>query len=123
MYQYRRDRLLALIREHYDNTRKKISDVSGWSEEAIWNQVEETKQLLGWPDTSGSARTWWETFEAENRHRPALVLRLCDELRKRSATIPDFFVSYVYSNTDNIQATLHSLDYRRLKAAEDKETE
>ena len=29
MYQYRRDRLLALIREHYDNTRKKISDVSG----------------------------------------------------------------------------------------------
>ena len=35
MYQYRRDRLLALIREHYDNTRKKISDVSGWSEARI----------------------------------------------------------------------------------------
>lgn len=35
MYQYRRDRLLALIRERYDNTRKKISDASGWSEARI----------------------------------------------------------------------------------------
>ena len=35
MYQYRRDRLLALISEHYEHTRKKISDASGWSEARI----------------------------------------------------------------------------------------
>jgi len=35
MYQYRRDRLLALIGERYANTRKKISDASGWSEARI----------------------------------------------------------------------------------------
>jgi len=35
MYQYRRDRLLMLIGERYDNTRKKISDASGWSEARI----------------------------------------------------------------------------------------
>lgn len=97
-----------------------ITDVSGWTEEAIWNQVEETKPQLGWPATTGSARKWWETFETENRHRPALVLRLCDELKKRQASIPDFFLSYVYSNTDNIQANLHYLDYRKLKEAEEQ---
>lgn len=35
MYQYRRDRLLALIGERYAHTRKKISDASGWSEARI----------------------------------------------------------------------------------------
>lgn len=35
MYQYRRDRLLALISERYEHTRKKISDASGWSEARI----------------------------------------------------------------------------------------
>ena len=35
MYQYRRDRLLALLRDRYGNTRKNISDASGWSEARI----------------------------------------------------------------------------------------
>ena len=85
--------------------------------------MEETKAKLGWADTTGSARKWWDTFETENRHRPALVLRLCEELKKRKATIAEFFLSYVYSNTDNIQANLHYLDYQRLKAAEEKKGE
>ncbi|MEC5161844.1 hypothetical protein ACFDR9_004819 [Janthinobacterium sp. CG_23.3] len=32
MYQYRRDRLLALLRDQYGNMRKNIADASGWSE-------------------------------------------------------------------------------------------
>ncbi|MBB5351528.1 ATP-dependent Clp protease ATP-binding subunit ClpX [Haloferula luteola] len=97
-----------------------LTDVSGWTEEAIWNRVEEIKARLGWGETTGSARKWWETFENENRHRPALILRLCEELKKRDAAIEEFFLSYVYSNTDNIQANLHFLDYRRLKEAGEK---
>ncbi len=38
----------------------------------------------------------------------------------RSATISEFFLAYVYSNTDNIQANLHYLDFMRLKAEEVK---
>lgn len=106
-----------------ESTESGITDVSGWTEEAIWNRLEEIKAKLGWPETTGSARKWWETFETENRHRPALVLRLCDELKKRKSTIGEFFLSYVYSNTDNIQANLHYLDYRRLKEAEEKKPE
>ena len=103
-----------------ESTESGITDVSGWTKEAIWNQVEKTKAKLGWPETTGSARKWWETFETENRHRPALVLRLCDELKKRKSSIGEFFLRYVYSNTDNIQANLHYLDYRRLKEAEEQ---
>lgn len=105
----------AIIREKAEPG---ITDVSGWTTEAIWNAVEEKKTNLDWEETTGSARKWWNAFEEENRHRPALVLRLCEELTKREASIGEFFLSYVYSNTDNIQANLHYLDYRRLKERE-----
>ena len=38
----------------------------------------------------------------------------------REATISEFFFSYVYSNTDNIQANLLYLDYFRLKKEEER---
>jgi len=39
----------------------------------------------------------------------------------RGATITEFFLAYVYSNTDNIQANLHYLDYTRLKKSTEAE--
>ena len=96
-----------------------ITDTRGWSDEELWNALEQAKnEHLGWKDTTGSARKWWETFETENKHRPALIFRLAEELRNRQATITEFFLAYVYSNTDNIQANLHYLDYKRLKEGE-----
>ena len=50
----------------------------------------------------------------------ALVLRLAEELAVRKATITEFFLAYVYSNTDNIQANLSYLDYTRLKKEEER---
>lgn len=76
------------------------------------------EDLLYWGDTKGSARKWWQAFLTENERRPALILRLCEELAARRATITEFFLAYVYSNVDNIQANLHYLDYSRLKKAE-----
>ena len=75
---------------------------------------------LNWDATTGSARKWWDVFETENNHRLALVMRLCEELAERKATISEFFLAYVYSNTDNIQANLHYLDYYRLKREEEE---
>ncbi len=43
---------------------------------------------------------------------------MAEELANRKATATEFFLAYVYSNTDNIQANLHYLDYTRLKKAE-----
>ena len=82
----------------------------------IWNAVEQIKRDdLDWAHATPSAQTWWQTFEKDNHHRPALILRLVEELQRRKAAINDFFLAYVYSNTDNIQANLHYLDYSRLK--------
>lgn len=97
-----------------------ISNTKGWTEEQVTTKLEETKKGLDWENTTGSARKWWEAFETENKHRNALVLRLAEELANRKATITEFFLAYVYSNTDNIQANLHYLDYTRLKKEEEK---
>ncbi len=99
-----------------------ITDTSAWSDEELWNGLEEIKiNHLDWKNTAGSARKWWEGFQEENKHRPALIFRLTEELRNRQATIAEFFLAYVYSNTDNIQANLHYLDYKRLKEAGEKQ--
>jgi type IV secretion system protein VirD4 len=97
-----------------------ISDTRGWSDDQVRTKLEEIKKGLEWENTTGSARKWWEAFETENKHRLALVLRLAEELANRKATITEFFLAYVYSNTDNIQANLHYLDYTRLKKEEEK---
>ncbi len=101
-------------------TAEGISDTRNWTEQRLREELERVKaEHLDWPQTTGSSRKWWETFENENRHRTSLVLRLAEELKIRKATITEFFLAYVYSNTDNIQANLCYLDYTRLKKAEE----
>lgn len=56
---------------------------------------------------------WMITFLRENVSRVELVIRYLCELHVRKASAHDFFLAYVYSNTDNIQGTLHFLDYTR----------
>lgn len=97
-----------------------ITNTKGWSTDQIKKKLEDVKKILEWDKTTGSAKKWWEAFEKENQHRLALVLRLAEELKNRKATITEFFLAYVYSNTDNIQANLHYLDYTRLKKEEEK---
>src|SRR5207302_645574 len=71
--------------------------------------------------TTGSARKWWEDFERQNGHLPHRVLELALELQRRRATITEFFLAYVYSNTDSIRANLAYLDYTRIKKREEEE--
>ena len=104
----------------YGATPPGITNTKGWAEDKVKELLEETKKKLDWQNTTGSAKKWWEAFENENQHRMALVLRLAEELSIRKATITEFFLAYVYSNTDNIQANLHYLDYTRLKKEEER---
>jgi ATP-dependent Clp protease ATP-binding subunit ClpX len=97
-----------------------ISDTRDWSDEQCWNRIEHLKATqLAWQSTTNGARTWWQKFEAENRHRPALILRVVEELQVRQATITQFFLASLKSATDNIQANLHYLDYLMLKQQTD----
>jgi ATP-dependent Clp protease ATP-binding subunit ClpX len=93
-----------------------FTDVRGLSDEQLWNQINTLKHgTLAWDKTSSSAQTWWKTFEQDNQQRPALILRVLEELQLRRATLGDLFLAFSYSNTDNIQANLHYLDYMKLK--------
>ena len=97
-----------------------ITDTRGWDAEQLQELLGNVKTDLDWEHTTGSARKWWNAFEEENRTRVPLVVRLAEELKVRKATITEFFLAYVYSNTDNIQANLHYLDYVRIKREEEQ---
>ena len=97
-----------------------LTDTRGWTADLIEDLLTKVKKDLDWENTTGSARKWWTTFEEENKTRMPLVLRLAEELKNRKATITEFFLAYVYSNTDNIMANLHYLDYVRIKKEEER---
>jgi ATP-dependent Clp protease ATP-binding subunit ClpX len=97
-----------------------ISNTAGWSEHRVQARLDQVQAAIDWEHTTDSARRWWEAFIHEHQQRKPLVLRLAEELAVRKATITEFFLCYVYSNTDNIQANLHYMDYTRLKNAEKK---
>jgi hypothetical protein len=117
------DALLAAWRKIKDpNAIEGITNTAGWSDVKKKKYLEEVRKAIDWDNTTGSARKWWEAFENENHHQVSLVVRLAEELKLRKASITEFFLAYVYSNTDNIQANLHYLEYTRLKK-KDKERE
>lgn len=105
---------------HLQTTVNGITNTTCWSEDQIKVRLEQVEASLDMANTTGSARKWWQAFRDENSNRLNLVLRLAEELAMRKVTITDFFLSYVYSNTDNIQANLHYLDYTRLKKQEEQ---
>lgn len=88
-------------------------------QDRIREKLDEVKRQLDWDNTTGSARKWWEAFEAGNADRLELVMRLAEELAVKKATITEFFLARLYSNTDNIQANIHYLDYTRRKNDEE----
>jgi hypothetical protein len=94
---------------------------NGWDDQkSIAELLKLMNGRLKWQETTGSARKWWNAFISENQHRLPLVYRLAEELSWREATVTEFFLAYVYSNCDNIQANLHYLDYTRLKKEEER---
>lgn len=119
----RRLRQLALepqARQNETPPRALFADTRSWPPDRIRASLERIKSSLDWASTSGSARKFWESFEQENGHRLGLVHRLAEELLARKVTITAFFIAYVHSGTDNIQANLHYLDYTTIKKAEEE---
>lgn len=67
------------------------------------DDLENRAQVLG----------YWEDLEAKFSNHPIVLLRLAQELAIREATIPKFFLAYIYSNSDNLSAVLSYFDYSR----------
>jgi formylglycine-generating enzyme required for sulfatase activity len=88
--------------------------VRGWTAEQIQRRLDEMKPRLGWEGASPEIRAWWTAFETENRHRPALSLRLAEELADRNASLADFHRARSLAGTRGIHALLFYLDYLRL---------
>jgi hypothetical protein len=98
-----------------------LSDAADWTEAQIRERLQELRPLLGYAAARCSAKMLWQNFEALNQHRLRLVLRVAEELLNRSASIDEFFLSHKESGSENLQAILHYLDFRRLRQKEQEE--
>ena len=97
------------------------TDRRHWSPEDYWNEIEQLKETpLRFEQATEAAKSWWSSFEKQYEKRPAVVLKVVEELASRDATISDFFMAFVYSNTDNLQANLHYMDYMRVKKQQEE---
>lgn len=112
--------IVAALTDVVGSQHPSLSDTTGWSEQRVRQQLEEVRETLDFRNTTGSALKWWLAFEEENASRLSQVLRLAEELACRKASITEFFLAFVYSNTDSIRANLAYLDYTRLKKEEEK---
>jgi hypothetical protein len=93
-----------------------LTDTEGWTETQLRDHLQDIKEMqLDWNKTSDGVRRFWENYEKQSQQRTTVVVRLAEELAIRKATITEFYRALVNSNTDNIQAVLHYLDYMRLK--------
>ena len=95
----------------------RLTPTSGWTKQRIWKRVALMKVQLGFPGAIDLALRWWSDFENENKDNPENVLALAEELVARKATITEFFLAYVASNTDFIRANLFYMDFLRAKKA------
>ena len=89
------------------------AETPGFSSDEYVQQMLETVSSGEACDDGSSSSRWILTFLQENKDRPDLISRVLCELKARECSVRDFFRAYVYSNTDNIGANLHFLDYLR----------
>ncbi|MBL9119027.1 MAG: hypothetical protein JNL80_03830 [Phycisphaerae bacterium] len=97
-----------------------INDTSGWSDTQLRQRLDRVKASLDWASTTGSARKWWDAFEAKEENSLRVVVRLAEELLVRQSTLTEFYLAWVYSNTDDLMANLYFLEYSRLKKEEER---
>lgn len=118
---------IEIDNDHSKLTSERVSEVSpgisntrGWTEDRLRTSLDQVRQSLDFQNATEAAVRWWQAFEDENKTRPALILRLAQELAIRKATLSEFHLTFVHSGVSNIQANLHLLDFNRLKQEEVK---
>lgn len=110
-----------LIRKGRALERKFRSENPSLTDEQLKDLLLETLPS-GEASTDGSSSSeWMLQFVQANVSRPDLMVAFLCELHARQASARHFFLAYVYSNCDNIQANLHYFDYSRAQALTDIE--
>lgn len=99
-----------------------FTDPSGLSNNEIWEQIQFAKGQTGFARAGVGAKSWWTQFERDHRSRGQVVLRVAEELKRRKASIQEFYDAFVAADSVDIQAVLHYLDYARSKRTREART-
>jgi len=95
------------------------TNAASWSKESVTRRIQELLEgPLELPKACSGTQSFWKGFVELYAKKLPVVLQFVEELAIRKATLTEFYLAYVESGTDNIQANLHYLDYVRLKRPE-----
>ncbi len=98
-----------------------ITNTQGWTSEKIAAKLAEVECQIDYNHSLGrSSDKWWLAFKQENKQNMSAVLQLAEEIATRNARIYDWFMAFVYSNSDSILSTLLFWDYTRTKKEYDE---
>jgi ATP-dependent Clp protease ATP-binding subunit ClpX len=98
-----------------------FTDAAGLTAPQIRSRINALLPKIGYARASTGARRWWDEFDAMNRERLHVVLRVAEELRRRGVGLVEFHHAAIGSGTDNIRAVLHYLDYELSKREAEKD--
>lgn len=93
-----------------------VTRLDGMAKAELVITLQRLKSDLGWDDTSGSARVWWESRERLHRQTPRILAEFAAGLVDRRASIPEAFSVHVQAGTDDDRAILLYIDFLRAKA-------
>lgn len=97
-----------------------ITETIGWSDAQLRAKIEEVRARPGldWANAPEAARKRLTDFEIAHHHRPALVLRLFEEINRRQVSLAFFNELYMESGISNLAGLLHYLDYALIRREE-----
>ncbi|MBR5757586.1 MAG: type IV secretory system conjugative DNA transfer family protein [Thermoguttaceae bacterium] len=83
--------------------------------------IKENKVLIRFDQASAPAKEWWETWIRENRTEIYRIWRFTAELATRKATLNEYYLAMQLSKTDDVEANLLFMAYRRVVKAKEEE--
>ncbi len=77
---------------------------------SVYRVLENTKHMIDWESASASARDWWKELVQVNEDKVDLIVELAEQLRRRRASLDDFFLACCYSKREGVRENLTFLD-------------
>ena len=97
-----------------------FTNTTGWSELQLVTKITEVKKFVGCDAATDEAKCWWRRFEADNKGRLGVILRLLEEIAARKATVTDYATAAAASKTDRSEGVLALMEYARAVAEDER---
>jgi hypothetical protein len=103
-------------------TDERLTDTTHYTPSQFSRRINTLLARAGYQELAetDSARKWMDAFVRTNANRQGVCVRVLEELALQRISVRDFYLAYVYGNTEKVEAALLYAKYRN-SAGKDKE--